>query len=509
MSVGNQDYIEIPEGGLANLFTSDPDYDPHEGRVAELRGVAQLLAGHGRFEDTYMVHAAEGETVVPMEVFENNPALKQALWDQMESMGIEPDRYVVGSTLNSLNPVTGQPEFFLKKLFKGVKNAFKGVVKVFKKLAPVILPIALGFIPGVGPILAGALGSGIGTLVQGGNLKDALKAAAIGGAIGGISKGIGSFGKGAGAAAGAGGKAAENAAKAAAGGAKAAENAARAAATTAHAGSNVATSGIANVAGAAGGAGAAGLTEAAKEAASTALGHTSSGIGATAKSGIEALSTKGTAQSFGDTVKEFVTKGADGKGIVKNTVDLLNPFNKGPTPAELDKRTAELVADGFTKDKAYEMAVKELSPGVLKQWGPLAIAGTGALALAGGFKTPTLETPNPFASEQAEVDANPGKYTFADPVYGPSYPTPLSAPPQGMVNGGQSIFSKYIAPPAQYFSGGAVSGPGTETSDSIPALLSDGEFVLTAKAVRGAGGGSRVRGVKTLHDLMRNMEANA
>jgi len=32
-----------------------------------------------------------------------------------------------------------------------------------------------------------------------------------------------------------------------------------------------------------------------------------------------------------------------------------------------------------------------------------------------------------------------------------------------------------------------VEGPGTGTSDSIPALLSDGEFVFTAKAVKSIG----------------------
>lgn len=35
--------------------------------------------------------------------------------------------------------------------------------------------------------------------------------------------------------------------------------------------------------------------------------------------------------------------------------------------------------------------------------------------------------------------------------------------------------------------GGESAGPGTGTSDDIPAMLSDGEFVMTAKAVRGAG----------------------
>jgi len=35
---------------------------------------------------------------------------------------------------------------------------------------------------------------------------------------------------------------------------------------------------------------------------------------------------------------------------------------------------------------------------------------------------------------------------------------------------------------------GFIEGPGTETSDDVPAMLSDGEFVMTGSAVRGAGG---------------------
>ena len=45
---------------------------------------------------------------------------------------------------------------------------------------------------------------------------------------------------------------------------------------------------------------------------------------------------------------------------------------------------------------------------------------------------------------------------------------------------------------------GEVDGPGTETSDSIPAMLSDGEFVFTAKAVKQLG-----------VDKLRNMMAKA
>jgi len=54
---------------------------------------------------------------------------------------------------------------------------------------------------------------------------------------------------------------------------------------------------------------------------------------------------------------------------------------------------------------------------------------------------------------------------------------------------------------------GEVDGPGTGTSDSVPARLSDGEFVLTAKAVRGAGGGDRDVGAARLYDMMAELEA--
>ena len=53
---------------------------------------------------------------------------------------------------------------------------------------------------------------------------------------------------------------------------------------------------------------------------------------------------------------------------------------------------------------------------------------------------------------------------------------------------------------------GPIYGPGTETSDDIPAMLSDGEFVMTAKAVRGAGNGSRQAGMRKMYDMMRTFE---
>jgi len=56
---------------------------------------------------------------------------------------------------------------------------------------------------------------------------------------------------------------------------------------------------------------------------------------------------------------------------------------------------------------------------------------------------------------------------------------------------------------------GQINGPGTGTSDSIPAMLSDGEFVMTAKAVRGAGKGDRRAGAKRMYALMHQLEQNA
>lgn len=53
---------------------------------------------------------------------------------------------------------------------------------------------------------------------------------------------------------------------------------------------------------------------------------------------------------------------------------------------------------------------------------------------------------------------------------------------------------------------GPINGPGTETSDSIPAMLSDGEFVMTARAVRGAGKGSRREGAKKMYAMMKALE---
>jgi len=53
------------------------------------------------------------------------------------------------------------------------------------------------------------------------------------------------------------------------------------------------------------------------------------------------------------------------------------------------------------------------------------------------------------------------------------------------------------------------NGSGTKTSDSVPDVLSDGEFVLTAREIRGAGGGDRNVGAARMYDMMSQLEGAA
>ena len=45
-----------------------------------------------------------------------------------------------------------------------------------------------------------------------------------------------------------------------------------------------------------------------------------------------------------------------------------------------------------------------------------------------------------------------------------------------------------------------------EKADDVPAMLSKNEFVMTADAVRGAGGGSIEKGAQRMYDTMKSLE---
>jgi hypothetical protein len=55
---------------------------------------------------------------------------------------------------------------------------------------------------------------------------------------------------------------------------------------------------------------------------------------------------------------------------------------------------------------------------------------------------------------------------------------------------------------------GKINGPGTEVSDDIPAMLSDGEFVMTGRAVRGAGAFDMTKGNEGIITLTPNGSEN-
>tara|TARA_A100001391_G_scaffold176614_1_gene139951 strand:+ start:64 stop:879 length:816 start_codon:yes stop_codon:yes gene_type:complete len=56
---------------------------------------------------------------------------------------------------------------------------------------------------------------------------------------------------------------------------------------------------------------------------------------------------------------------------------------------------------------------------------------------------------------------------------------------------------------------GMINGPGDGQSDDIPAMLSDGEFVMTKQAVMAAGNGNREQGTKAMYNIMNTLEDKA
>ena len=550
--------IEIPAGGIATFLTAKEsmfadDDDIPQGGIAQVKAVADQLAEFGRYEDQYMVHAAHGETVIPMEVFRKNPILKENIYKQMRDMGLEPERYVVGSEFNSINPVTGQPEFFLKKLFKGIK-------KVFKVVAPVVLQAVLT--PIVGPIAAGAITGGITSLAQGGSFKDALKAAAIGGAIGGVTKAV----------KGAAGAASEG--KNIFAGAKEGFMAAR--------GSDPFIAGKFT-----------GLTEQAIQAVggppleftATPEGELvrdpiqanlvkTTGMGlAGASQGPYMPSNVGTAQQNlvrvgpnepfdpvtnpggrigGPNVTEAgTTSGAAGltpqattvtdvadetigvpgirSGIAKLTgfgeakFDPIGGFKDIFLPGMSQRDIAASLVDqtkfkagtaAFEAEVARIMKEQALQPSFFRKVAPGIIGVLGVDAL-------TRREPQDFNVDEQVTgfdlyEQDPFRYSV-----GTIQPRPtnfkirtLTQEDFGLPSTG-SVYLPYAAEGGEIDENmfprmnGPIEGPGTETSDDIPAMLSDGEFVMTAKAVRGAGNGSRQEGMRNMYQMMSNFEARA
>ena len=430
--------------GIATL--QQPQINPYQ-------RAADMLADFGREGDTYIVHAAEGETVIPVEVLDKNPRMKKMIFKQMEEMGLDPQRYIVGSELNSINPVTGQPEFFLKKLFKSVKS-------VVKKIAPIALPIVAPFLLPTMPLaFASGLGSFVGNKIGGASTEDALKGALLTGGIAGL-------------------------------------------------GAKLKTG---KFLGTGRDAGIRGLFEGKKTGAPLkAADPTTEGF--INKEGFIDVRDVPQTQPKGFMQKYIYDKGPD-EGLFEKYFSpnrkSIQPLNK-ITP-KLEKlaqaRDAGLISEAQAAKSASDLISKAVTsdgPGMLAKYGPLAALGLGGVTLASSLTKEDEEPEEAMLTGQDLIDRDreEGTYRYAfDPTlfYGnnPYYR--------------RDDFSISQSPkiPMMVREGGEIVGPGTGTSDSVPAMLSDGEFVMTANAVKGAGGGDRQKGAKKMYAMMKQYERTA
>jgi len=504
-SLHSSEPIELPAGGIATFLTAetgswaDEDAIPNTG-IASVKQVADQLAEFGRYEDSYMIHAAEGETVVPMAVFDKNPLLKEKLFSQMREMGIDPDEYVVGNELNSLNPVTGQPEFFLKKLFGKLK---KGIKKAFKVIAPIVVQTFLT--PILGPMGASAATSFLQAKISGVSTKDAFKRAGIAALTTGILKGAQGakeFGKGA----------------RLDGFKEGFKSSMTGTETLGSIASNKAQepNRLAQMLG---------VEPTATQTANTAASKAAERAPLYSASRSQDAINNQTGVQIGDAAT-----------LVEPSASSVDPNSlPNATFASMPKGVSEVGTQAATQDMNYlgDALLKDLNPpaaytppnsvfergkniftsggrgsGVMDTLGDIkdfviapdgaesfmdrfaVPAGIGYLALASN--APTDESAPDFFRSGAALD----EFYRDRPRYGYGYG---NYRPPGMADGGQAFPRRT----------GQIAGPGTETSDDIPAMLSDGEFVMTAQAVRGAGNGSRQRGMKKMYDAMRQFESAA
>jgi len=374
--------------------------------IFSIKEAADIVSSYGREGDTYIVHAAEGETVVPMEVLDANPRMKQMLFKQMREMGLEPERYIVGNELNSINPETGQPEFFLGKIFDGLKD-------VVKKVAPIALAIAAPYLlPAMPLALSSGIGSFAGNLISGASPEDALKSALLTGATAGAGSYLG--GKG------------------------------------------------------------------------------FFGTGQQAQQGIEALKSQGVEGATKQVGKNIVetTKSA-GKGVA----DLLGPNRPSIMPDAKIAQAREVIKNtGIAESSpaAQQLLLDAAKqPTMLEKYAPIAGTTLGVAGVADALSAPEEEGFE-LQDPRKMYLANLGRYGLGDNFFGtnPYYQDPAFQPVRAN-------------------EGGEIIGPGTPTSDSIPAMLSDGEFVFNAKSVRGAGKGDRKAGAKRMYNMMKEFEKTA
>lgn len=177
---------------------------------------------------------------------------------------------------------------------------------------------------------------------------------------------------------------------------------------------------------------------------------------------------------------------------------------------------------------AQQAALGKIAPGLMKATAPIGDAiskiGTGVAAGTGG--APVAQSTmgsGLFGGGMMDNLILAGLIQAGEPK-----PTPLTELEKRQVATGERLpdYQGTAAPDyrtgiMRAAQGGYIEGPGTGKSDSIPAAiyqnggrvqearLSDGEFVMTADAVRGAGGGNRNAGAARMYEMMNRFERMA
>ena len=472
--------FRFPTGGIADfyleehekeaLFKKKAEENFGNSGIANFDSVATRMASYGRYGDDKLVHAETGELVVPKALIENNPELRDSIFGHLKDMGIEdPERYVVGSRANSINPDTGLPEFFLKDIFDKVGD-------VIRKVAKPVLTIAGAYF--LGPVYGSALGAGIGGLIQGESLEQAFGSALTAGAVGGV----GSF---------------------LAGGAEGA----RAAFTTNPFGSETKLAQMLSPPKT--------LTDVA--------GATKVNIPTKKPSVIDQVKadanvTQQADSSIGDLMKDpRFTNPATGKnlpvqqtGFVENLKqgNLQEAFFPSKQVSALDVMNQN---PGMGIDQATKLADAANTRGFLSSNVGNIAAGSTLAAAGGFFDAPEMEELEDFKTGQDLIDENRGKYIVqGTDIVGAQPPfmvptrfpfTPQPSPPVTFAAKGGDVFPRR--------NGGIGPEEGTPGEDSVRAMLMPGEFVMTTDAVKGAGGGDLNRGINNMYSMMRNFEAKA
>ena len=163
--------------------------------------------------------------------------------------------------------------------------------------------------------------------------------------------------------------------------------------------------------------------------------------------------------------------------------------------------TAEKIAIDKGKDLTNKNIFQKAAGSISDSFAKDAIGTTTNLTALGLIGSGLLASPEEMPEgEPYEYEPTREGIPMAGLYYDPATGTYSDTPPTINVIQG---------PIRRVNAGGAVAGPGTGTSDSIPAMLSDGEFVMTAKAVRAMGDGSRQKGAARMYQLMNRLEGKA